>query len=174
MTANMLESFLWDPESAADEAQSVLETKRYLIFQLGEALFAVDIHTVQRVLSSPETKPIPNAPAFVHGIASVTDAIIPIICLAELFHLGGQADPEDQRLLVVDLPGQRVGMLVDSASEIVDIPADAFQPAPPMVAGISGDYILGVAEWDDRLFILLDLNRVLSVEEISALADLAD
>jgi len=169
---NLSDPFYEGPELAPDESLDLQETQRFLIFQLGEATFAVDIQSVHRVLRPERFGPVPNMPDFVEGVTSIQGEILPVIHLGKRFRLGGEADPEDQRILLTSLPEQRVALLVDSASEIVDIPVTAFQPPPPIVSGISGEYILGITDWDEKLIILLDFNRVFSVAEIAALAEL--
>ncbi|NOZ06152.1 MAG: chemotaxis protein CheW [Chloroflexi bacterium] len=159
-------------ELAPDESLDLQETQRFLIFRLGEATFAVDIQSVYRVLRPGQLGPVPNMPSFVEGVTAIQGEILPIIHLGKRFRLEGQTDQEDERILVIDLPDQRVGLLVDAASEIVDIPITAFQPPPPIVSGISGEYISGITDWDERLIVLLDFNRIFSVAEVAALAEL--
>ncbi len=170
--SNLLDSSYLGLELAPDESLDLQETQRFLIFQLGEATFAVDIRSVHRVLRPEQLSPVPNMPSFVEGVTAIQGEILPVIHLGKRFRLGGPTNQEDERILLIDLPDQRVGLLVDSASEIVDIPFTAFQPPPPIVSGISGEYILGITDWDERLIILLDFNRLFSAAEVAALAEL--
>lgn len=172
MSSRPLESFSVTSGTVDWDSQALQGARRFLVFQLGDASFIVDIADVQRVLRLQDPMPVPNAPTFVTGVTAVEEAVIPVIDLSVRFQLGGDGDPEDRRLIVVDLPSGSVGLVTDSATAIEAIPESSFQPAPPIVQGIGGEYIVGVAEWKDRLLIQLDLKRVLSVDEIVALAAL--
>ena len=172
MSDRPAESFSVLFDNADWDSEDLPEARRFLVFQLGDASFIVEITDVQRVLRFQATTPVPKAPAFVTGVTSVEGMVIPVIDLPKRFRLGGDGNPEDRRLIVVNLPTGSVGLGVDSATEIEEIPESSFRPAPEIVQGIGGEYIVGVAEWKGRLFIQLDLTHILSVEEIAALADL--
>ncbi|NCQ30493.1 MAG: chemotaxis protein CheW, partial [Armatimonadetes bacterium] len=95
--------------------------------------------------------------------------ILPVIDLAE--RLGVPPTPTDsQRIVITNLEDQQVGMIVDSVTEVLRLPAGAVEPPPPMIAEVSGAYLRGVARPGDRMLILIDLSKVLSTEDVEALA----
>jgi purine-binding chemotaxis protein CheW len=172
MSLSSLDFLLVERDNGAQQGPREQDARRYLIFRIGDASFAVDILDVQRVLRPKRTSPLPRAPAFVEGVTTIRGVVVPVIALRKRFRLSGSRNSEDERLLLVGIANQTVGLLVDSATEIAAVPPSAFQPAPPLVQGIAGEYVVGVADWDDRMLIQLDLARLLSPEEIASLAEL--
>jgi len=172
LSLSSLDLLLVERDKDAEQNPPEQEARRYLVFQIGDASFAVDILDVQRVLRPQQTSPLPRAPAFIEGVTKIHGVVVPVIALRKRFHLSGNRNPEDERLLLVGVADQTVGLLVDSATEITAVPPSAFQPAPPIVQGIAGEYVVGVADWDDRMLIQLDLARLFSPEEIASLAEM--
>lgn len=112
-----------------------------------------------------EIKEMPNAPDFVEGIVNLHGRIIPVIDLKKRLNMPAKKHDGSTRIIVIELNGKTVGFVVDEVSEVLRIESNITEPPPDMVAGIDSDYITAVAKLEDRLLILLDLNRVLSQKE---------
>jgi purine-binding chemotaxis protein CheW len=112
---------------------------------------------------------VPNAPNFVEGVINLRGRVIPIVDLRKRFGLEAKEHSKATRIIVVMIDQVTVGLIVDEVSEVLRIPEDTVEPPPPIVAGIEADYIKGVGKLEDRLLILLDLNKILSQEERSSL-----
>lgn len=142
-------------------------------FHLGREEFAVDILKIQEINRMVEITKVPRSPEFVEGIINLRGKVIPIVDLRKRFHLPRVESTKSTRIVVVDVEGKTIGLVVDSVSEVLRIPAETIEPPPPIVAGIDSSYISGVGKLEDRLLILLDLAKVLTGEEKHLLAGVA-
>ena len=134
-------------------------------FKLGKEEFGVDILKVQEINRMLEITEMPNSPDFVEGIVNLRGRIIPVIDLKKRLQLPTKEHDNSTRIIVVELGGKTVGFIVDEVSEVLRIESNITEPPPEMVAGINSDYITAVAKMEDRLLILLDLNKVLTQNE---------
>ena len=138
-------------------------------FSIGSEEFGVDILKVIEIIRTMEITKVPKAPAFVEGVINLRGLVIPIIDLRRRFGLAEKAGESDTRIIVIEINGMSVGFVVDSVSEVLRIPANTVEPAPPVVAGVDSDYISGVGKLEDRLLILLDLDKLLSADDLESL-----
>lgn len=139
-------------------------------FSIGDEEFGVDILKVQEIIRTMEITKVPRAPAFVEGVINLRGKVIPILDLRKRFGLETRPHDKNTRIIVIEINNMIVGFVVDSVSEVLRIPASTVEPPPPVVAGLESEYISGVGKLEDRLLILLDLNRLLSHEEAGALS----
>jgi purine-binding chemotaxis protein CheW len=140
-------------------------------FNIANEEFGVDILKVQEIIRTMEITRVPRAPAFVQGVINLRGKVIPIIDLRGRFGMESRKHDSQTRIVVVELNQVIVGFVVDSVSEVLRIPADTVVPPPSIVSGVDSEYISGVGKLDDRLLILIDLEKLLSPEEHRALAD---
>ena len=138
-------------------------------FSIGSEEFGVDILKVIEIIRTMEITKVPKAPAFVEGVINLRGLVIPIIDLRRRFGLAEKAGDSDTRIIVIEINGMSVGFVVDSVSEVLRIPANTVEPAPPVVAGVDSDYISGVGKLEDRLLILLNLDKLLSADDLESL-----
>ncbi len=145
-----------------------------VIFSLDQLEFGVPVEQVWRVESMAEqtVTRVPRAPAFLEGVANVRGQIIPTLDLKKRFELPVGQRPPKARLLIVHMQDQRVGLIVDTVSDIVWVPSAQVEPPPPMVAQISGVFVQGVARQDQRLLIILNLGETLDPRERRALKEI--
>ena len=113
---------------------------------------------------------VPKAPDFVQGVINVRGKVIPVIDLRKRFGLDSKGYDKNTRIVVVEINKMIVGFIVDSVSEVLRIPADTVEPPPSVVAGLDSEYRCGVGKLEDRLLILLNLDRLLSREEKKVLS----
>jgi purine-binding chemotaxis protein CheW len=148
------------------------ELLQLVTFSIGEEEFGVEILKVQEIIRTMEITKVPRAPEFVEGVINLRGKVIPIIDLRRRFGLDSKKHDKHTRIIVIEINNMIVGFIVDSVSEVLRIPAGTVEPPPPVVAGMESDYISGVGKLQDRLLILLDLDRLLSHEDMSALGSL--
>jgi len=134
-------------------------------FTIGDEEFGVDILKVQEINRMLAVTRVPNSPEYVDGVINLRGKVIPIIDLRRRFRMDRKEHDKNTRIVVVELSGKVVGFVVDAVSEVLRIPKSVTEPPPPMVAGLDAEYITAVGKLDDRLLILLDLEKVLSTEE---------
>lgn len=141
------------------------DLNQLISFIVGEEEYGLEILRVKEVIRVREITRLPRAPCFVKGIINLRGDVIPIIDLRDKFGLEHREYTSMTRVIVVDVDGRLVGMVVDAASQVVRIPADQIEPPPPIVGGLSAEYIKGVGKLDERLVILLNIDRILSAQE---------
>ena len=134
-------------------------------FFLGDEEFAVDILNIQGINRMIEITTVPNTPDFVEGIINLRGKVIPLINLRRRLGMSPLQWDRSTRFIVVELTNKVIGFIVDSVSEVLRISKDTIEPPPTMMNGVKSDYITAVAKVQDRLLILLDLQKVLTTVE---------
>jgi len=149
------------------------ELLQLVSFNIGGEEFGVDILKVREINRMIEVTRVPNAPEFVDGVINLRGKVIPIIDLRRRFGMARKDHDKNTRIVVVELNGRVIGFVVDAVSEVLRIPKSITEPPPPIVAGVHAEYITAVGKLEDRLLILLDLERILSDGENATLKDVA-
>ena len=147
---------------AAAEAPEHLAT-----FFLHREEYGVDVRQVQEIRRTTEITSVPRAPEFIRGVINLRGRILPVLDLKRKLGLGEVEDGRATRIVVVRVKERLLGLLVDGASQVLKVEVSRIEPAPEEVVEKGGDYIRGVAKLDDRLIILVDLERLL-VHELRA------
>lgn len=154
------------------EKEASTETSELLqlvSFKIGNEEFGVDILKVQEINRMMSITKVPSAPSFVEGVINLRGRVIPVIDLRIKMGLPKKETGKNTRIVVVELEGTTVGFIVDEVSEVLRIPRSITEAPPEMVAGINADYITAVGKLEDRLLILLDLEKVLSISQAKEL-----
>jgi purine-binding chemotaxis protein CheW len=146
------------------------DLKQFISFSIGEEEYGLELLRVKEVIRIREITWLPKAPSFVKGIINLRGDVIPIIDLRDKFGLEAKEATAMTRVIVVEVEGRMIGMVVDSASQVVRIPADQIDPPPPMLGGFSQEFITGVGKLEDKLIILLNTDAILTMEEMNALS----
>lgn len=133
-------------------------------FRLGGEEYAVDILKVQEINRMVDITAVPNAPSYVEGVINLRGKVIPVINLRKKFSLDAKELDSHSRIMVVDI-GTTIGLIVDSVSEVLRLPSDTVEPPPPMTGSIGSEYIRGIGKLEDRLLILLDIERLIGKAE---------
>ncbi len=150
------------------------EVVQVVSFALGSEEYGVDISQVQEIIRMVEITHVPRAPHFMEGVINLRGQLIPIIDLRTRFGMQRINSTKSTRIVVTEIGSKRVGIVVDSVSEVINIPIENVEDAPEMIAGVGTEYIQGVGKIDDRLIIMLDLTMVMSGEEKAQLATVAE
>jgi purine-binding chemotaxis protein CheW len=148
---------------------------QYLRFQLGAETFACNILQIREILEYHRPTIVPQMPAFVHGVMNLRGSVVPVIDLAQ--RLGRPPGKVLRRSCIVILQAgtpaqsQPVGMLVDAVHEVVSLNSIDILPPPPFGNQLRTDFIAGLACHEHRCLMLLQMDKVLSIEEMAALAN---
>jgi purine-binding chemotaxis protein CheW len=148
------------------------KTLQVISFALGSEEYGVDIAQVQEINRMVTITHVPQAAQFMEGVINLRGRLIPIIDLRTRFGMERAERTKDTRIVVTEIGSKRLGMVVDSVSEVLRVPVEQIEDAPDLVAGVDTEYIRGVGKLDDRLIIMLDLDRVISVGEKAELEEL--
>jgi purine-binding chemotaxis protein CheW len=138
-----------------------------VVFKLGGEKYGVPISQVKEIINFKPPTVLPDMADYFEGVINLRGEVIPVINLAARFSIAAEAGARGQ-IIVVEINEHRVGLVVGEVTEVVNLPQDAVQQAPALVANITG-YVYGIAQFNDSLMILLDLSRVFSAEQLAAL-----
>ncbi len=133
-------------------------------FYVGDALCGMDILKVQEINKLMEMTVVPQAPDYVKGILNLRGQIVTIIDLGKKLGLDETALGDDPRNIIVNAPGEHIGLLVKRISDVVMADPEKIEPAPANMSGIQGSYFLGVYKTDNKLIGILDAEQVLKME----------
>jgi purine-binding chemotaxis protein CheW len=155
---------------SSDEARVTDELIQLVTFNLLGEEFGLRILDVREIIRMVNVTPVPHSPDFVEGVINLRGQILPVIDLRKRFNLEATELKEETRIIVVEINEHLLGLIVDGVNEVLRIPSDTITPAPQIVAnGIGAEYIKGIAHFDDKMLILIDLYRVFSSDEIESL-----
>lgn len=135
-------------------------------FNVHREFFGVPIEEVKEIVRVPEITAVPDTPSFLNGVINLRGKIVPVIEMSRRLGAASTGMKRSNRVLVLDLEGTTVGLLVDSASEILKISEDLIEQPPGLVSSIGARYVSGVGKLKNRLIVLLNLQRLLSEEEL--------
>jgi purine-binding chemotaxis protein CheW len=150
-----------------------VQKREFLVFGLNNEEYAIDIGTVNELRGYGTVTSIANSPIHIKGVINLRGAIVPIIDLRIKF---GQQEPSYDQFtvaIILTVNGQTAGMVVDSVSNVVALSSDQLKPAPKMSSGEEAEFITGIGTVDDRMLILIDVEKLIFTSEISALDRLA-
>jgi purine-binding chemotaxis protein CheW len=164
------------PKRAEMGLGSLAETTEHEVqvvtFTLGKEEYAIDILQVQEIVMMTDITRMPRAPRFIEGIVNLRGQMIPIIDMRKRFDLAEAEHDAETRIIIVEIGGELVGMVVDGVREVIRLPDSAISPPPPMIQGISAEYLNGIGQIGERLLIMLDLGKILSADEQEVLRKL--
>ena len=144
------------------DVQAEAVAREYLTFRLGDEEYGIDILKVQEIRGYENPTRIANAPHFLKGVVNLRGTIVPIVDLRMRFGCS-QAEYNSFTVSIILHIGQRtIGVVVDSVSDVMEIPAESLRPAPDMSSAIDAAYIRGLAQVGERMVILLDIESMLT------------
>jgi purine-binding chemotaxis protein CheW len=159
------------------ESAKTEEVRQYLTFALGSEMFAVGTLSVKEIIEYGHLTEVPMMPSFIRGVINLRGAVVPVIDLSVRFGRNVTTISRRTCIVIIEVPAgeekQDIGVVVDAVSEVLEIPADDIEPAPAFGTKIRTDFIEGMGKVNGRFVILLDVAKVLSVDEIASLASVA-
>ena len=151
-----------------------METSNEIIqlvsFKIGEEEFGVEILQVREIIKLLEITSIPNSPPFVEGIVNLRGTTVPVISLRKRLNMEIKDADSNTRIVVIDLSGRTIGFIVDAVNEVLRIERNIMENPPEIACGIHQSLIKAIGKLDDRLLILLDLEKILNEEETNNLS----
>ncbi|WP_340819156.1 chemotaxis protein CheW [Methanolobus sp. WCC4] len=148
------------------ENSSSTELLQMVICQLSNEEFGIGIYKVKEIIRIPSITKIPQIPDYVVGVINLRGSIIPIVDLAAKFGMIREDRDDESRIVVLEIGDLTAGVIVDSVNEVLNIPGENIEPAPDiLVSEITGRYVQGVGKVDERLLILLDIDKIFTDEQ---------
>jgi len=140
--------------------------KRYLQFDLGSECYAIHLLTVLEVIPIPETTPLPNSPNYYVGIMNLRGRIISIIDLRKKLNISSKKEGLEEAVVIVNLGDIAIGVIVDSINKVLNLDYSNVTEVPEIKSQINAKYVDGVYQQEGNLTILLDLAKVLNIENL--------
>jgi purine-binding chemotaxis protein CheW len=144
-----------------------------VVCELADEHYGLDIAKVFEIIRHQPITPVPRAPGFVKGVINLRGRIIPVADLRGRFGMAEAEPTKETRIVVAETSGTRVGLIVDSVSEVLLVPIDSVESTPGVAAGADAEYLRGIANLGDRLVLLLELDGLFGLEEQGTLAGAA-
>jgi purine-binding chemotaxis protein CheW len=149
----------------------ITDTRQYLTFKLGDEVFATDVAKVREVLDFTNITKIPRTPDFMSGVINLRGNVVPVVDLRLCFEMSKTEKTVNTCIVVVEMlvdgESNVIGALADSVEEVIDLEPDQIQPPPRIGTKIRTDFIKGMGKRDAQLIMILDIDRVFSVEELA-------
>lgn len=145
------------------------ELLQLVSFKIGDEEFGIEILKVQEIIKMLPITKVPNSPAFVDGVINLRGRVIPVVDLRVKLGLQRQDHTKNTRIVVVELNGKTVGFIVDEVNEVLRITKDITEAPPEMIGNINREFITSIGKLEDRLLLLLDLEKVFSLSEYEQL-----
>ncbi|WP_311065944.1 chemotaxis protein CheW [Halomonas sp. DWK9] len=148
-------------------AAAEAENREFLVFSLGDEEYAIDILKVQEIRGYENVTRIANAPDFIKGVTNLRGVIVPIVDLRIKFHLDNVEYGGQTVVIVVNVADRIVGIVVDGVSDVMTLTPDQIKPAPEFGVTLSSDFLSGLGSLDDRMLVLVDIDKLLTSEEMA-------
>ena len=159
-----------------EQPAEVGEQHQYLTFLLADEMFAIGILSIREIIEYGVVTDVPMTPPFIRGVLNLRGAVVPVIDLALRFGRPAQENTKRTCIVIVEIEAangsQQMGVVVDAVNEVLEIPASEVEPPPEFGARIRNDFIKGMGKIDGKFVIVLDLNRVMSIDEVAVVAKL--
>jgi len=169
LAEEILAQFVENAQNELDQAvpdenrERTAATYHLVTFRLGKEEYGVEIESVQEIIRASDITPVPGAPDHVRGVINLRGKIIPVVDLRTRFSLPVTTATDTQRIIVIECGPKRIGMLVDGVSQVIKVSAGMVEEVPEEAQAVEGNYVKGVGKLDNRLIIILDLNRSLLI-----------
>lgn len=150
---------------------NIIESTQFLTFKLGEEMFALDITKVREVLDFTTVTKVPRTPDFMRGVINLRGSVVPVVDLRRKFNMALSENTVNTCIIIsevtVDGDTTVLGALADSVQEVIDLGPEHIAPAPRIGTKLRTDFIKGMGKQNDRFVIILDIDKVFSVDELA-------
>jgi purine-binding chemotaxis protein CheW len=142
--------------------------RKFLTFFLADEEYGIEILKVQEIIGMMNITPVPRTPAFIRGVINLRGKVITVVDLRVKFDMESKEQTEETCIIVVQTSGIQIGCVVDKVSEVLDIPDEEIEEAPSFGTDVNTEYILGIGKSQEKVKLLLDIDKVLSRTEMRA------
>ena len=150
-----------------------VDSNEFLAFTLGKEEYGIDILKVQEIRGYEPVTRIANAPDFIKGVVNLRGIIVPIVDMRIKFNLGEPSYDQFTVVIILNIAGRVMGMVVDSVSDVTTLTSEQIKAAPEMGTTFDTDYLIGLGTLDERMLILVDIDKLMSSDEMGLIEKLA-
>jgi len=170
----MTTTLLNEPKTVVTHVDRAIseEASKYLTFKLADEEYGVEILKVREIMGLMDITAVPRMPVYMKGVINLRGKVVPVVDLRLKFGLDEIEHTEQTCIIVVDV-GKEIGIIVDTVSEVLDITGDQIEPPPSMSGSVDTSFIMGMGKVGDAVKILLDINKVLTTDELTDIASTA-
>lgn len=147
--------------------------QQLVVFELANEFYGINIALVESIIKVQAITQLPQTPNYVKGVTNLRGSVLPVIDLRTRFALETKEDTRQTRIIIVTMGTVKVGVVVDGVSEVLRISDESIEPLPPLVNSVDSAFLKGIVRLENRLIILLELSKVLNLEEQKSLEALA-
>lgn len=162
MERSMVENF---------DGEEDTQKEKYLTFHLGAETYGIEIRHVREIIGIQKITEVPEMPEFIKGVINLRGQVIPVMDVRARFHMSNREYDDRTCVVVVEVKGNTIGLVVDTVSEVADIPDNEVSPPPRVSKAASSRYIKGMGKSGDAVKILLDADRLLFDEELAQMTE---
>jgi purine-binding chemotaxis protein CheW len=141
--------------------------EQYITFTIGEEDYAISIENVEEIVKVTNLIKVPKSQVYFVGLMDIRGKVVNMIDLSKKIMNKRVGDSQMNRAIIVKIDGKSLGIIVDKVSHVVRFAASQIDPPPPSVKGMSSRYIIGVAKKDNRFIIIMDVEKILTSEELA-------
>ncbi len=142
---------------------------KYTIFTVAGEEFGIELEKIVEIIKPQKTTPIPRVPVFINGIINLRGSVIPLMDLRK--RLGVESSSPHERIIITKLQGEKIGLLVDTVKDIVEIEEEQIASPPSIFKGLKPEYLRGIGKISDTLIIILNLDNLMTSEEIMLIGE---
>ena len=149
--------------------EEVTEEKMFVTISIGEDKFGIDVTKIQEIIGMPEMANVPNAQKYMKGVANLRGRVIPLIDLRVKFKMPEKEYDKLTVVMIAEIKGVLIGLIVDSVSDVMNIPISEIQDTPHFASDIETDCISGMGKVGEEIVIIIDVNKIFTDDEIEAI-----
>jgi len=158
--------------TTTESSQTAMSAHEFLAFTLGKEEYGIHILKVQELRGYEAPTRIANAPAFIKGVVNLRGIIVPIVDMRIKFNLGTPTYDQFTVVIILNIGGRVVGMVVDSVSDVITLSPEQVKPAPEMGTALNTDHLIGLGTIDERMLILVDIDKLMSSAELGLMEEI--
>ncbi len=147
--------------------------QQLVVFELDNEFYGINIALVESIIKMQTITQLPQTPDYVMGVTNLRGSVLPVIDLRTRFALETKEDTRQTRIIIVTMGAVKVGVVVDGVSEVLRVSDESIEPLPPLVNSVDSAFLKGIVRLENRLIVLLELGKVLNLEEQKSLEVLA-
>ncbi|MEC4720179.1 chemotaxis protein CheW [Noviherbaspirillum sp. CPCC 100848] len=159
--------------TTTESSQTDISAHEFLAFTLGKEEYGIHILKVQELRGYEAPTRIANAPAFIKGVVNLRGIIVPIVDMRIKFNLGTPTYDQFTVVIILNIAGRVMGMVVDSVSDVITLSPEQVKPAPEMGTALNTDHLIGLGTIDERMLILVDIDKLMSSAELGLMDAIA-
>ncbi|MBN1498671.1 MAG: purine-binding chemotaxis protein CheW [Spirochaetes bacterium] len=146
-----------------------IDNQQFVTFFIGKEIYGVDVLRVQEIIGITEITFVPNSLPFMKGVINLRGNVVPVLDMRKKLNMPDREYDQTTVIIIVEVKGRSIGMIVDAVSDVIDITTESIQNTPHFTAKIETDYIKSIGRKDDDLIIMLEVDKILSTDDLESI-----